>query len=79
MRELASADLRVARCGSYTLHPGTLAHAFATKYPGKTLCLEVRRDLLVEEFTPFAEMHADPQRVERVALPLARALIALAG
>jgi hypothetical protein len=75
-RELAAADLRVARCGSYTLHPGTLAHTFATKYPGRTLCLEVRRDLLVEEFTPFAEMHADPQRVERIALPLARALIA---
>jgi len=76
MRELAAADLRVARCGSYALHPGTLAHTFGTKYPGKTLCLEVRRDLLVEEFTPFAEMHADAKRVERLALPLARAVIA---
>ena|SRR5690349_1726955 len=76
MHELAAADLRVARCGSYTLHPGTLAHTFGTKYPGKTLCVEVRRDLLVEEFTPFAEMRADPKRVERIALPLARAIAA---
>ncbi len=75
-REFESADLRVARCGSYALHPSTLAHAFATKYPGKTLCLEVRRDLLVAEFTPFAEMRADARKIERIALPLARAAVA---
>jgi hypothetical protein len=75
-RELEAAELRVARCGSYALHPSTLAHAFATRYPDRTLCLEVRRDLLVEEFTPFAEMHADAGKLERIALPLARAISA---
>ncbi len=80
LRELLASDLRAVRCGSYALHPSTLAHAFATKYPGRTLCLEVRRDLLVAEFTPFAEMRADPRKLERIALPLARAaLAALAG
>jgi len=74
-RELAAAGLQVARCGAYALHPSTLAHAFAAKYPGRTLCLEVRRDLLVEEWTPFAEMRADTRRVERLALPLARAIL----
>jgi hypothetical protein len=76
-RELGAAGLQVARCGSYALHPSTLAHAFATTYPDLTLCLEVRRDLLVTEFTPFAEMQADPKKVERLALPLARAILSL--
>jgi hypothetical protein len=77
--ELVAAGLVVARCGSYALHPSTLAHAFATKYPGKTLCLEVRRDLLVTDFTPFAEMRADAKKLERIALPLARAALATFG
>jgi len=76
VRELLASDLHAVRCGSYALHPSTLAHAFATKYPGRTLCLEVRRDLLVEEFTPFAEMRADPGKFERLALTLARAVLA---
>jgi hypothetical protein len=76
VRELLSSDLRAVRCGSYALHPSTLAHLFATRYPGRTLCLEVRRDLLVEEWTPFAEMRADPRKLERIALPLARAALA---
>lgn len=73
-RELGAAGLQVARCGSYALHPSTLAHAFARQYPDRTLCLELRRDLLVEQWTPFAEMHADPRKLERIALPLARAV-----
>jgi hypothetical protein len=78
-RELGAAGLEVARCGSYALHPSTLAHAFARKYPGQTLCLEVRRDLIVGEFTPFAEMRADLKKLERLALPLARAVLAVPG
>jgi hypothetical protein len=73
-RELGAAGLQVARCGSYALHPSTLAHAFATHYPDRTLCLELRRDLLVEQWTPFAEMRGDPRKLERIAPPLARAV-----
>ncbi|MBK7642986.1 MAG: N-formylglutamate amidohydrolase [Planctomycetes bacterium] len=75
-RELEAVDLGVARCGTYALHPSTLAHVFATQHPGQTLCVEFRRDLLVEEFTPFAQMRADPRKLERIALPLARAVSA---
>jgi hypothetical protein len=71
---LAGAGLDVARSQAYSLHPSTLAHEFASRFPGRTLCLEVRRDLLVRAFTPFAEMAADAAKVERVAAPLAHAL-----
>jgi hypothetical protein len=41
------------------------------RYPGRTLCLEVRRDLLVEDYTPFDEMHVREDAVERISGPLA--------
>ena len=42
--------------------------------PGRTLCLEVRRDLLADPFEPFAEMHIGPTLVGRLAGPIAAAL-----
>lgn len=59
---------------TYTLQPGTVAAAFAARHPRRTLCFEVRRDLLVKAFTPFAEMEADPVAVDRIAGPFAAAL-----
>lgn len=53
--------------GTYFLHPATLGYAWSAKYPGLTLCLEVRRDLLVEEWTPFEEMLPLEAAVGRVA------------
>lgn len=73
---LAAAGVTTTINGTYPLHPSTLAHDFAVAHKGRTLCLEVRRDLLVSEFTPFAEMHADPGRADRIAAPLAAASIA---
>jgi len=75
-REYEAAGFDVVRNGAYALHPVSLAHVFARAHPGRTLCLELRRDLLVREFTPFAEMPADPMRIERVAAPLARCVLA---
>jgi hypothetical protein len=49
------------------LHPSTLGYAWAAKYPGKVLSLEVRRDLLVEAWRPFEEMVVLGDRCERVA------------
>jgi len=72
-RELEAAGFDVVENGAYALHPVSLAHVFARAHPGRTLCLELRRDQLMRAFTPFAEMHADPVRIERVAAPLARA------
>ncbi len=73
-REFVAAGFDVVRNGAYALHPASLAHVFASAYPERTLCLELRRDLLVQAFTPFAEMLADPAKVERAANALARAL-----
>jgi predicted N-formylglutamate amidohydrolase len=66
----------VAQNGSYGLHPSSMAWVYATKYPGRTLCIELRRDLLMREFTPFQEMEIDPAKAERMAAALASALIA---
>lgn len=75
-REFAVVGFDVASNGAYSLHPVTLAHAFAEQYPGRTLCLEVRRDLLVPEFVPFVPLATAPDKVERVAAPLASAVLA---
>ncbi len=74
--ELTAAGFEVERNGAYSLHPVTLAYEFAERYPGATLCFEVRRDLLVPVFTPFREMIPDPTRVARAAAPLAGAVLA---
>jgi hypothetical protein len=73
--EFAAAGFEVARNATYPLHPVTLAHTFATRAPRSTLCLEVRRDLLLAEFVPFRELLPDPAKVERAAAPLATALL----
>jgi hypothetical protein len=38
------------------------------------ICLEIRRDLLVERFVPFTQLEAAPTKVARALAPLARAL-----
>lgn len=67
--------VQVADSVAYPMHPSTLAYAFADRYRGQTLCLEVRRDLLMREFTPFAEMTADDAKVARISSLLANALL----
>jgi hypothetical protein len=59
---------------AYSLHPSTLAAVFAERFAGRTLCFEVRRDVLVSQFTPFAEMDVDRARVDRIAAAFAWAL-----
>lgn len=67
--------VQVADSVAYPMHPSTLAYAFADKYRGQTLCLEVRRDLLMKKFTPFDEMTADDVKVARISSLLANALL----
>ncbi|AKF03884.1 hypothetical protein [Sandaracinus amylolyticus] len=57
--------------GAYTLHPSTQAHRFATRHRGQVLCLEIRRDLLVERYEPFDEMRVVSERADRFAAPIA--------
>ena len=68
------AGLGVSRNVAYSLHQSSMAWLYASRYPGRTLCLELRRDLLVREFTPFAEMEADAAKIARVAAALAESL-----
>jgi hypothetical protein len=70
----AEAGLDSGVATTYPLHPSTMAHDHARRHPGRTLCLEVRRDLLVERFTPFEEMGPEPGRVDRLARVLERGL-----
>jgi len=70
----AGAGFQVAHNATYPLHPVTLAHAFAVRQAAATLCLEVRRDLLLPAFVPFRELHVDAAKVERAAAPLAAAV-----
>lgn len=71
---LAATGLTVVRGDTYHLHPVTVAHALAVAHPAQTLCFEVRRDLLVREFVPFAALEVDDAAVDRIAGPLAAAI-----
>lgn len=71
---LAPLDLAVADSATYPLHPSTLAWDHVVRRPGRTLCLEVRRDLLADPFDPFVEMRISPTLVDRLADPIAAAL-----
>jgi hypothetical protein len=66
----ATLGVEAVRGGTYTLHPATMAYQSARRWPGQTLCLELRRDLLMKSWAPFSPMEADPAQVERLAQPL---------
>lgn len=61
---------------TYALHPEAQGTRWARRYPNCFLCLEVRRDLLVEAYTPFEEMRVRPDAARRIASPLAAAIVA---
>src|SRR5690606_25173904 len=60
--------------GTYFLHPRTLAFTWAERFPGRVVCAEVRRDLLVQAWEPFEAMTVDPAKVDRVSAAFAEAL-----
>ncbi len=60
---------------TYYLHPAALGHRWSVTYPGRVLSLEIRRDLLTEEWLPFEESRPSPERVRRVAEIMARTLV----
>lgn len=70
----AALGLTAVEAQSYTLHPATQTWRWLVRYPERVLCLEVRRDLLVPEYTPFEEMRAEAARADRVAAPLATSI-----
>lgn len=72
--ELDAVGIEARRNATYSLHPATQGFRHAARWPGRTLAIEVRRDLLGAPFRPFEESAIGPENVERLAVPLARAL-----
>jgi predicted N-formylglutamate amidohydrolase len=70
----AGLDLPVAESETYPMHPSTLAYDHVIARPGKAICVEVRRDLLADPFTPFAQMTIGAHKVARLAGPFADAM-----
>lgn len=68
-------DLDATVGGTYPLHPSTAGYHLAVRHPGRALCVEVRRDLLADPFTPFDEMVMGEEKVARVAGALVEALL----
>ncbi|MCX5747835.1 MAG: N-formylglutamate amidohydrolase, partial [Proteobacteria bacterium] len=72
---LRAALPEVADGSTYPLHPSTLAYDHVLAHPGRAVCIEFRRDLLADPFDPFVEMRISPTKVDRLAVPLAAALL----
>jgi hypothetical protein len=70
---LASAGLKLGEGESYPLHPSTVAHGHVVRWPGRVLCVEVRRDLLADPFRPFMQQRISPAKLSRLAGPFADA------
>jgi len=73
--ELRNIGLEVANGDSYPLHPVTMAYHYAKQYPAQTLCMEIRRDLVVTSWDPFVEMEISQEKVEKLGACLARSLV----
>ena len=48
---------------AYYLHPATMGFVHHTAWPRQVFCFEVRRDLLVTEWTPLAQQEVDPDKL----------------
>lgn len=72
--ELDALGMAVGDSHTYPMHPSTMGYVHAMRTPGRTMCLEVRRDLIVERFEPFSEAAIDPERVGVWADRITRAL-----
>lgn len=75
----ARIGLSVADGETYPMHPATAAYRVVERFPGRVVCVEVRRDVLTDAWAPFEEMRVAPARVEAVGAALADALAATAA
>ena len=66
--------IQVGENATYHLHPSTLAHRWATRFSERVFCLEVRRDLLVRQWTWNGANEVLPGSVDRFAAPIAAAI-----
>ena len=73
-RAYAAIGIHAEVNATYRLHDETTGYRHAVRHRGQVVCVEIRRDLLAEPFTPFAEMHIDAAKSRRMAAPLVSAL-----
>lgn len=66
-KALAGHGFPLAEGVSYPMHPVTAAYRWVTGWPGRVVCVEVRRDLVTEAFVPFSEVVASPPKIARLA------------
>lgn len=64
---------------SYRLHRSSMGYLHSARHPGRVLSVEISRELLAEEFTPFAELSISASKARRMAAPIAAALLAERG
>ncbi len=69
--------IELAENDTYVMHPSTMGMVWSERFDGQVLSLEVRRDLLVQAWTPFAEMDVEDAASERFAAPVVDVLAAL--
>jgi hypothetical protein len=67
VERFAAVGITAVPNATYVQHPATLGYRWASEYPGKVLAFEVRRDLLVDKWTPFAEMAVSASKLDRFA------------
>ncbi len=71
----AAVGVTASESATYKMSEATQAWRWQTTYPEQMLCLEVRRDLLVEAWTPFEEQTVREDAADRFAGPLASAIL----
>ena len=73
-QEAEAAALAQTSRETYRLFQATMGFWHSRRHPDRVLCVELRRDLLAEDFRPFEAMTISPEKAESFAAPLARAL-----
>ncbi len=66
--------LEVGASATYRLHPTTMGYQYASRFPGKVICVELSRELVAKPFTPLCESPLCEAKIEHLAKPLARSL-----
>jgi hypothetical protein len=74
-RAYAVIGVDVRENATYRLHPETMGYRHSKRFAGTVLCVELSRALLADPFSPFEEMRIGPQKVRRMARPIAQALL----
>lgn len=71
----AGLGVTATESATYKMSEATQSWRWQMRYPEQVLCLEVRRDLLVEAWTPFEEQTVRADAADRFAGPLADAIL----